>query len=175
MKVGDIYIEALKLMFATGAEDITADPEAGGFTLEQARMDAQYADLLLAMPGSLNRCLRDLEVRRVCAAEGLPEAVAAAAAAEDAGTEPAARERLRLPVITSLTPDSQQLDVPECCAVLAPLFIAAELYRREESALAAVCLDRYEQGVAQILAHADTECTQGAAVLEFGAEFMTEY
>ena len=64
MKVGDIYIEALKLMFATGAEDIAADPEAGGFTLEQARMDAQYADLLLAMPGSLNRCLRDLEVRR---------------------------------------------------------------------------------------------------------------
>ena len=59
--------------------------------------------------------------------------------------------------------------------MLAPLFIAAELYRREEPALAAVCLDRYEQGVAQILAHADTECTQGTAVLEFGAEFMTEY
>lgn len=172
MKVGDIYIEALKLMFATGMEDITADPEAGGITLAMARMDAQYADLLLAMPGSLARCLRDMEVRRVCvAAEGF-EAPDAPSEGEDGEAVPPRRTRRTLPTVTALTDDTEELEVPEVCAVLAPWYIAADLYRREEPALASECRERYEAGVAQILASADLEAIPQGTFLEFGEGFM---
>ena len=55
MTVGEIYIEALRLMFATGAERLTVED------LPRLSTDGQYADYLLAMPGSLNRCLSDME------------------------------------------------------------------------------------------------------------------
>lgn len=173
MKVGDIYIEALKLMFATGMEDITADPEAGGITLAMARMDAQYADLLLAMPGSLDRCLRDMEVRRVCvAAEGFAS-LDAPDEDRDEEERPHKRSRRALPTVTALTDDTEELEIPEVCAVLAPWYIAADLYRREEPALASECRERYEAGVAQILATADLEAIPDGTVLLFGEGFMS--
>ncbi len=174
MKVGDIYIEALRLMFATGMEDITADPEGGGVTLAMARNDAQYADLLLAMPGSLNRCLRDMEARRVCvAAEGFARELDGDEDGDEEEGRARGRSYRRLPSVSSLTEDTEELVIPEVCAVLAPLYIAAELYRREEPALASDCRERYEMGLAQILAGADLEAIPSRVALIYGEGFMT--
>lgn len=59
MKLGEIKIEALKLMFATGNRDV------GVSDLEGMVHEEEYADYLLAMPGAVNRCFAVLEERRV--------------------------------------------------------------------------------------------------------------
>ena len=59
MKLGEIKIEALKLMFATGNRDV------GVSDLEGMVHEEEYADYLLAMPGAINRCFAVLEERRV--------------------------------------------------------------------------------------------------------------
>ena len=59
MKLGEIKIEALRLMFATQGEDF--DPDR----LPDLRGDELYGSYLIAMPGSINRCFSDLETRGV--------------------------------------------------------------------------------------------------------------
>lgn len=59
MRLGDIKIEALKLMFANGCEDIGIEQ------LEELAQGEEYGDYLIAMNGSINRCFSDLECRGV--------------------------------------------------------------------------------------------------------------
>ena len=59
MRLGDIKVEALKLMFVTYTDDIRAEdlPDLGG--------EENYRAYLLNMNGSINRCLADIESRRI--------------------------------------------------------------------------------------------------------------
>ncbi len=59
MKLGEIKIEALKLMFANGREYISADG------IEQLKDMEEYCDYLISMPGAINRCFALLEEMRV--------------------------------------------------------------------------------------------------------------
>ena len=59
MNLGEIKIEALRLMFVTQGEDF--DPDR----LSDLRGDELYGSYLIAMPGSINRCFADLETRGV--------------------------------------------------------------------------------------------------------------
>ena len=59
MTLGEIKIEALKLMFANGHDDISEHE------LETLKNDNQYKDYLINMPGAINRCFSVLEERRV--------------------------------------------------------------------------------------------------------------
>lgn len=72
MKLGEVKIEALKLMFANGMDQLTisnyGNTGANGsaaLDLTQAEADPQYADYLHNMTGSINRCYSVLESRRV--------------------------------------------------------------------------------------------------------------
>lgn len=49
--------------------------------------------------------------------------------------------------ITSATPDTEELDVPMEAAVLIPLYIAAELYKEDELAMATVFRNEFEDGL----------------------------
>ncbi len=59
MKIGDIKAEALKLMFVSYTEDV------GTETIEELMDQENYRSYLLGMTGSINRCLSDIENRRV--------------------------------------------------------------------------------------------------------------
>lgn len=59
MKLGEIKIEALKLMFAVGSEDLRAEDIGDIYDNEQ------YSDYLLMMTGAINRCFSVLEEKRV--------------------------------------------------------------------------------------------------------------
>lgn len=59
MKLGELKIQALKLMFANGADDIGVD------TLPELMGSERYAPYLSAICGSLNRCFADLENKRI--------------------------------------------------------------------------------------------------------------
>lgn len=52
--------------------------------------------------------------------------------------------------ITSETPDEEKLDVPPDVAVLIPLYIAAELYKEDELAMATVFRNEFEDGVEKL-------------------------
>ena len=62
MKLGEIKIEALKLMFAINNGDYT-DPDVDN--LEHMKSSRDYSDYLSAMNGSINRCFMLLEEKRV--------------------------------------------------------------------------------------------------------------
>lgn len=59
MKLGDIKIQALKLMFVNYSDDITADD------ITALSADQNYGSYLVNMPGSINRCFASLEEKRV--------------------------------------------------------------------------------------------------------------
>lgn len=59
MKLGDIKIEALKLMFVNMVEDIAID------SLESYAQDEIYKSYLVNMPGAINRCFASIEEKRV--------------------------------------------------------------------------------------------------------------
>ena len=59
MKLGDIKIEALKLMFVNYNSDISIE------SLEQLALDENYGSYLVNMPGAINRCFSSLEDKRV--------------------------------------------------------------------------------------------------------------
>ena len=59
MTLGEIKIEALKLMYTNGAHDIAPD------VLDDLEKNEDYSDYLINMTGSLNRCFADLENKRV--------------------------------------------------------------------------------------------------------------
>lgn len=59
MKLGDIKIEALKLMFVSYGEFLTTD------SLPNYENDENYASYLVKMNGSINRCFADLERKRI--------------------------------------------------------------------------------------------------------------
>lgn len=59
MKLGDIKIEALKIMFVNYNTDLTIDE------LDNAMQDENYGSYLVNMPGAINRCFSVLEERRV--------------------------------------------------------------------------------------------------------------
>ena len=59
MKLGDIKLEALKLMFTNYNEDIGIEQ------LQNLLGDEMYGNYLIAMTGSINRCFADLETRGV--------------------------------------------------------------------------------------------------------------
>ena len=59
MKYGDIKIEALKLMFANMGDDIVRE------NLDRYEQNETYADYLINMPGSVNRCFSVLEQKGV--------------------------------------------------------------------------------------------------------------
>lgn len=54
--------------------------------------------------------------------------------------------------ITATTPDSERIDMPEDAAVLIPLYIAAELYKEDELAMATVLRNEYEDGLQKVQA-----------------------
>lgn len=59
MTLGEIKIEALKLMFAGSGRDITVED------LDTMQDEEDYRDYLLGMTGAINRCLADIEEKRV--------------------------------------------------------------------------------------------------------------
>lgn len=59
MKLGEIKIEALRLMFANVGEILDAD------FLSQYKEDERFRDYLDNMPGSINRCFAEIEKRGV--------------------------------------------------------------------------------------------------------------
>lgn len=59
MKLGDIKIEALKLMFANVNEDLYVD------NLGIYERDETYRGYLVNMPGAINRCFASIEEKRV--------------------------------------------------------------------------------------------------------------
>ncbi len=59
MKLGDIKIEALKLMFVSYGNVLTID------NLANYENDENYASYLVKMNGSINRCFADLERKRI--------------------------------------------------------------------------------------------------------------
>lgn len=59
MKLGEIKIEALKLMNAC------ADRDIGIEDLEQIAREEEYREYMIAMPGAINRCFADIEEKRV--------------------------------------------------------------------------------------------------------------
>ncbi len=59
MKVGEVKIEALKLMFANNGQDIRMD------NLEGLAEDEQYRYYLVNMTGAINRCFSCIEEKRV--------------------------------------------------------------------------------------------------------------
>lgn len=61
MTYAEIYAESLRLMFATGSDDIA--PTAAG--MAELLEDSNYRDYLLSMPGAVNRCFADLETKKV--------------------------------------------------------------------------------------------------------------
>lgn len=73
MKLGTIKIEALKLMFANGYDELTIDnydnQDSGNgssaLDLIEAAGNSQYRDYLNNMNGSINRCFSVLEARKV--------------------------------------------------------------------------------------------------------------
>ena len=72
MKLGDVKIEALKLMFANGMDQLTIsnsgneDPDGvSALDLTEAEADPKYADYLHNMNGAINRCFSLLESRRI--------------------------------------------------------------------------------------------------------------
>ena len=52
--------------------------------------------------------------------------------------------------ITTTTPDTETIDMPEEAAVLIPLYIAAELYKEDELAMATVFRNEFEDGLEKI-------------------------
>lgn len=54
--------------------------------------------------------------------------------------------------ITADTPDDEAIDMPEDAAVLIPLYIAAELYKEDELAMATVLRNEYEDGLQKVQA-----------------------
>lgn len=61
MTYAEIYAEALRLMFATGSDDIAATAEG----LAGLVGNVNYRDYMLSMPGAVNRCFADLEAKKV--------------------------------------------------------------------------------------------------------------
>lgn len=59
MKLGDIKIEALKLMFAGYGDDMTEE------NLDRYLADENYKNYLVNMPGAINRCFALLENKKV--------------------------------------------------------------------------------------------------------------
>ena len=59
MKLGDIKIEALKLMFVNMGDDIDIE------SLETYAQDEIYKSYLVNMPGAINRCFASIEEKRV--------------------------------------------------------------------------------------------------------------
>lgn len=154
MTVGEIYIEALRLMFATGAERLTVED------LPRLSTDGQYADYILSMPGSLNRCLSDMEnkhaLRECCMPLEGPGQVAEVV-------------RPELDRVTVETPPETVVGVPERLAALIPYYIVGDLYRHEDPALAAESRNWYEAGMEQALAHGYEEVRQGSVVTVYPA------
>lgn len=73
MKLGDIKIEALKLMFVSEETEFHAD------ILEELMLDEEYRIYLANMPGAINRCFAAIEEKRIlpsrCYAPDLNEGV----------------------------------------------------------------------------------------------------
>ena len=59
MKLGDIKVEALKLMFADYVENMSIE------NLKDIQEDANFAGIVAAMPGAINRCYSRLEDSKV--------------------------------------------------------------------------------------------------------------
>lgn len=59
MKLGEIKIEALKLMFADYARDMSIE------SLPNLKEDENYATILNSMPGAINRCFGRLEDAKI--------------------------------------------------------------------------------------------------------------
>lgn len=53
-------------------------------------------------------------------------------------------------LVTAATEDSQELGLPPECAALVPLYIAAELYKEDELAMATMFRNEYEDGLAKL-------------------------
>lgn len=66
MKLGEIKIEALRLMFANVGEILDAD------FLLQYKDDERFRDYLDNMPGSINRCFAEIEKRGVVPSKTVP-------------------------------------------------------------------------------------------------------
>lgn len=59
MKIGDIKLEAIKIMFVNYNADITIEQ------IGRLKADENYNSYLVNMPGSINRCLSNIEDKRV--------------------------------------------------------------------------------------------------------------
>ena len=156
MTVGEIYIETLRLMFATGAERLTVED------LPRLSTDGQYADYILSMPGSMNRCLSDMENKN--ALRGILTPI-------DGSGQGQVMEvsRPELDRVTVETPPETVVGVPERLAALIPYYMVGDLYRHEDPALAAESRNWYEAGMEQAMAHGYEEVRQGSVVTVYPA------
>lgn len=59
MKIGTIKAEALKLMYLTGSDTVGAED------IDMLESEENLRPYLFAMTGAINRCLSDIEVRRI--------------------------------------------------------------------------------------------------------------
>lgn len=59
MKIGTIKAEALKLMYLTGSDTVEAED------IEMLESEENLRPYLFAMTGAINRCLSDIEARRI--------------------------------------------------------------------------------------------------------------
>lgn len=192
MKLGDIKIEALKLMFVNYNIDFIIDE------LPNIALDENYGSYLVNMPGAINRCFASIEEKGVLpvktyvlkADEGLASGsfmrfnlaqliedyfdveriVCETTNGEYIGDHEYQKEGdtlvikdfggddryilLYLPKIdriSSLTPDDEEILVPDNIAAHIPYFIKGDLYRDDEPNEASEARNWYEAAMDAIL------------------------
>lgn len=190
MRVGDIKVEALKLMFVNYSDDIRLEelPDLGG--------QEDYRTYLVNMNGAINRCFADLESKHVLpvkvypleTTEGLasgsslrfdlsvllsdffdvsrlicdaPDGYCGDCEYQREGDtlvlrdfDQSAEYRLlyypKLPRVTDLSGDHDELPIPEEIAAFIPYFVKGDLYRDDEPNEASEARNWYEAAMEQI-------------------------
>lgn len=70
MTLGEVKIEALKLMFANGENELSVNGSGtSAMTIQQAQNDNQFRDYLLKITGAINRCFAELERQKLVPAK----------------------------------------------------------------------------------------------------------
>ena len=182
MKIGDIKIEALKLMFTTYEVDYSIDD------LPDLKSDDSVKSYLFAMPGAINRAfdrLRDMDLLKeksvtITPTEGDVYATFELTTITDLYKisriayidsyneyEPSIEWKtegdtlllfrlggeyhliyyVELPIITSTTEETTEIDLPNELLRLIPYYIKGELYEEDQPELAAEAMAIFEQRI----------------------------
>ncbi len=147
MTVGEIYMEALRLMFA--APDMNHTWQYLSRTAGSSR--EEYAEYLAAMPGSLNRCFADLAAKGIDKLYGvtLEPVENPWRSWKDEGYDASTSE---VDVLEALGKDLyEEFKLPDKIAAYIPYFIKGDIYRNDEPNEASEARNWYEQGMETIL------------------------